>query len=151
MSSVSRDFVQASAAQLKELCERKLNELELVALLIGGIEIGKQVLVMGLGIEHSGKNHVLGLRQGATENTTVVKSLLEDLVARGVEARQAVSVRDRRGEGLAGGDRDGVRRTRRSATMSNPQEPECEGSFAGELPEGLPPADPQRQRDDQFR
>jgi putative transposase len=84
-SSVSREFVQASAAQLKELCERKLDELELVALLIDGIEIGKQVLVVALGIETSGQKHVLGLWQGATENTTVVKSLLEDLVARGLK------------------------------------------------------------------
>jgi transposase-like protein len=84
-SSVSREFVQASAAQLQELSERKLDELELVALLIDGIEIGKQVLVVALGIEKSGKKNVLGLWQGATENTTVVKSLLEDLVARGLK------------------------------------------------------------------
>ena len=84
-SSVSREFVEASAAQLQELCERKLGELDLVALLIDGIEIGKQVLVVALGIESSGKKHVLGLWQGATENTTVVKSLLEDLVARGLK------------------------------------------------------------------
>ena len=84
-SSVSREFVAASAAQLKELCERKLGELDLVALLIDGIEIGKQVLVVALGIESSGKKHVLGLWQGATENTTVVKSLLEDLVVRGLK------------------------------------------------------------------
>ncbi len=83
-SSVSREFVQASAAQLQELCERPLGELDLVALLIDGIEIGNQVLVVALGIETSGKKHVLGLWQGATENTTVVKSLLEDLVARGL-------------------------------------------------------------------
>jgi putative transposase len=84
-SSVSREFVQASAAQLQELCERKLGELDLVALLIDGIEIGKQVLVVALGIASSGQKHVLGLWQGATENTTVVKSLLEDLVARGLQ------------------------------------------------------------------
>ena len=83
-SSVSREFVQASAAQLQELCERKLGELDVVALLIDGIEIGKQVLVVALGIETSGEKHVLGLWQGATENTTVVKLLLEDLVARGL-------------------------------------------------------------------
>lgn len=84
-SSVSREFVQASAAQLQELCERKLGELELVALLVDGIEIGKQVLVVALGIASNGEKHVLGLWQGATENTTVVKSLLEDLVARGLK------------------------------------------------------------------
>jgi putative transposase len=84
-SSVSREFVQASAAQLQELCERKLGELDLVAILIDGIHLGKQVLVVALGIEITGRKHVLGLWQGATENTTVVKELLEDLVARGLD------------------------------------------------------------------
>jgi transposase-like protein len=83
-SSVSREFVAASAAQLQELCEKKLEGLDLVAILIDGIHLGKQVLVVALGIEISGRKHVLGLWQGATENTTVVKELLEDLVARGL-------------------------------------------------------------------
>ena len=87
-SSVSRQFVAASAAQLKKLCERKLDELELVAILIDGIHLGKQVLVVALGIESSGKKQVLGLWQGATENTAVVKDLLEDLVARGLSAER---------------------------------------------------------------
>ena len=83
-SSVSRQFVQASAAQLKKLYERRLEKLDLVAILIDGIHLGKQVLVVALGIETSGKKQVLGVWQGATENTTVVKELLEDLVARGL-------------------------------------------------------------------
>jgi transposase-like protein len=83
-SSVSRQFVQASAAQLKKLYEKRLEELDLVAILIDGIHLGQQVLVVALGIESSGKKQVLGLWQGATENTTVVKELLEDLVARGL-------------------------------------------------------------------
>ncbi len=87
-SSVSREFVQASAAQLKKLCERKLNGLDLVAILIDGIHLGKQVLVVALGIESSGGKHVLGLWQGATENTAVVKDLLEDLVARGLSTER---------------------------------------------------------------
>ena len=87
-SSVSREFVQASAAQLKELCEKKLSDLDLAAILIDGIHLGKQVLVVALGIEISGEKHVLGLWQGATENTTVVKELLEDVVARGLNAER---------------------------------------------------------------
>jgi putative transposase len=87
-SSVSREFVQASAAQLQELCEKKLSDLDLAAILIDGIHLGKQVLVVALGIEISGEKHVLGLWQGATENTTVVKELLEDVVARGLNAER---------------------------------------------------------------
>ncbi|MGH3575551.1 MAG: IS256 family transposase, partial [Pseudonocardiaceae bacterium] len=87
-SSISREFVAASAAQLKELCEKKLDGLDLVAILIDGIHLGKQVLVVALGLENTGKKHVLGLWQGATENTTVVKALLEDLVARGLSTER---------------------------------------------------------------
>ena len=87
-SSVSREFVAASAAQLKKLCEKKLEGLDLVAILIDGIHLGKQVLVVALGIETTGKKHVLGLWQGLTENTAVVKDLLEDLVARGLIAER---------------------------------------------------------------
>ena len=87
-SSVSREFVQASAAQLKKLCEKNLAELDLVAVLIDGIHFGKQVLVVALGIDRGGKKHVLGLWQGATENTVVVKDLLEDLVTRGLAPEQ---------------------------------------------------------------
>ena len=87
-SSVSRQFVAASAAQLKKLCEKELAGLDLVAVLIDGIHLGKQVLVVALGIEMNGKKHVLGLWQGATENTAVVKDLLEDLVTRGLSAER---------------------------------------------------------------
>ena len=106
-SSVSREFVQASAAQLQELCEKQLGDLDLVAILIDGIHLGKQVLVVALGIEISGEKHVLGLWQGATENTTVVKELLEDLVARRSGSRAALLVRDRRRQSVARGDRAG--------------------------------------------
>lgn len=87
-SSVSREFVAASAAQLKDLCEKKLAGLDLVAILIDGIHLGQQVLVVALGIEIGGEKQVLGLWQGATENTTVVKELLEDLVARGLDTQR---------------------------------------------------------------
>ena len=43
-----------------------------------GIHFGGRVLVVALGIAESGEKHVLGVWQGATENTTVVKGLLED-------------------------------------------------------------------------
>ena len=79
-SSVSRHFVRATAEQLRQLCERRLETLELVALLIDGIEIAGQTLVVALGVNREGKKHVLGLWQGATENTAVVKALLEDLM-----------------------------------------------------------------------
>ena len=102
-SSVSREFVQASAAQLQELCEKQLGELDLVAILIDGIHLGKQVLVVALGIEISGEKHVLGLWQGATENTTVVKELLGRPGGAWSGSRAALLVRDRRRKALRAG------------------------------------------------
>ena len=44
-SSVSRQFVAASSNQLRELCERPLEDLNLVALMIDGIHFGGQLWV----------------------------------------------------------------------------------------------------------
>jgi len=87
-SSVSRQFVAASSNQLRSLCERRLEDLKLVVLMIDGIHFGGQVLVVALGIAESGGKHVLGVWQGATENTTVVTGLLEDLVDRGLDRQR---------------------------------------------------------------
>jgi transposase-like protein len=87
-SSVSRHFVRATAEQLRQLCERRLENLSLVALLIDGIEFAGQVLVVAVGVDESGEKHVLGLWQGATENATVAKALLEDLVERGLDLQR---------------------------------------------------------------
>lgn len=84
-SSVSRHFVQATSAQLRRLCERRLEDLRLVAMFIDGIEFAEQTLVVAVGAEENGKKWVLGLWQGATENATVCKALLEDLVERGLQ------------------------------------------------------------------
>ena len=83
-SSVSRHWKAASLAELRRLMERPLGELDLVAILIDGIEFHGFVLVVALGIDSGGRKHVLGLWPGATENTEVAKSLLADLVRRGL-------------------------------------------------------------------
>lgn len=83
-SSVSRHFVRATANRLRELCERRLETLNLVALLIDGIAFAGQTLIVALGVEENGSKHVLGWWPGATENATLCTALLEDLVARGL-------------------------------------------------------------------
>jgi transposase-like protein len=83
-SSVSRHWKAVSAARLAEFVERRLDDLDLVALVIDGIEFGGKLLVVALGVDSTGKKQVLGLWQGATEQSEVCKSLLEDLVSRGL-------------------------------------------------------------------
>ena len=58
-SSVSRERAGQCSA-LQEPCEKHLGDLDPVAILIDGIHLGKQVLVVALGIEISGEKHVRG-------------------------------------------------------------------------------------------
>ena len=83
-ATVSRRMMQATAKKVKELLERSLAELELVVLMIDGLKVAEQTVVIALGIDTEGVKHVLGLWQGSTENARLAKSLLEDLVRRGV-------------------------------------------------------------------
>src|SRR5208337_2247439 len=83
-SSVSRHFVKATAEQMREFLERDLSGLDLVAIFIDGIEFKGHLLVVALGLARNGKKQVLGLWQGATENSTVCMSLLEDMARRGL-------------------------------------------------------------------
>lgn len=85
-SSVSRHFKMTTAAELKELLERPVPP-DLLAVLIDAKYFPKQCIVVALGIDKEGRKHVLGLWEGATENASVVKGLLEDLVARGLETQ----------------------------------------------------------------
>src|SRR5579864_4863195 len=49
---------------------------------------GDHVMIGAVGVDAEGHKHVLAIREGATENATVTKELLEDLVARGVNPDQ---------------------------------------------------------------
>jgi transposase-like protein len=47
------------------------------------------VILVALGIDAPGNKHGLGLRVGSTESTRVVRSLLSDLIERGLDADRA--------------------------------------------------------------
>src|SRR5882724_10485926 len=84
-SAVSEHFIEASCAKLKQLMERRLDKKRLCALLIDATPFEGQQMVAALGIGQDGRKTILGLRQGATENATVVGELLGDLVSRGLD------------------------------------------------------------------
>jgi transposase-like protein len=87
-SAVSEHFIEASRRKLKELMERRLDKLSLCALLIDATPFAGQQMVVALGITQDGRKMILGLRQGATENATVVGELLGDLMDRGLDFTQ---------------------------------------------------------------
>jgi putative transposase len=84
-SSISRHFIQATAVQMQELLERSLSDLNICVIFIDGIEFKGEHLIVALGIDVTGKKHVMGLWQGATENATICGNLLEDMQRRGLD------------------------------------------------------------------
>lgn len=88
-SAASRRFVALSEQQWLRWLSGPLNELDLPVVMIDGIHFGERVILVALGIDVYSNKHVLGLREGSTENTRVVRSLLSDLVERGLDADRA--------------------------------------------------------------
>jgi transposase-like protein len=84
-SAISEHFIEASREKLKALMERRLEKMRLCALLIDATPFAGQQMVAALGISQDGRKTILGLRQGATENATVVGELLSDLMNRGLD------------------------------------------------------------------
>ena len=84
-SAVSEHFIEASRAKLKEVMERRLDKIQFCALMIDATPFAGQQLLAVLGITVDGKKMILGIRQGATENATVVGELLGDLLNRGLD------------------------------------------------------------------
>ena len=89
-SSVSRDFVAKTTEQLVGLMSRRLDDIRLAALMLDGIELKGRCCVVALGISTDGVKIPLGLWDGSTENSTVAKELLSNLVARGLDLHQGV-------------------------------------------------------------
>lgn len=89
-SSVSRRFVTAMEKALAELMARSLHELEVVVLMVDGIEVAGQCCVAALVICADGTKIPVGLWLGDTENKTVVTALLADLVERGLDCSQGI-------------------------------------------------------------
>jgi putative transposase len=84
-SAISEHFIEASRVKLKEMMERRLDKTRLCALLIDATPFAGQQMVAALGISQDGRKTILGIRQGATENATVVGELLGDLMNRGLD------------------------------------------------------------------
>lgn len=89
-SSVSRQFIEATAETLKEFCERRLDDLDIVAIFIDGKYLAKQQMIIALGITMQGNKVALGFVQSTTENSRVIVQFLQSLIDRGLRYEQGL-------------------------------------------------------------
>jgi len=87
-SNVSREFIETSEQTLQALCERRFDDHDIVVVYIDGLQYGQIHVIAALGVDTQGYKHVLGVREGASENAQVVKDLLADLVERGLSPQR---------------------------------------------------------------
>lgn len=91
-SSVSRAFVEASAAKLREFQERDLSKDRYVAVFLDGKSFADTTLVIALGVTQSGEKRFLGFVETDTENEKVLTPFLRSLLDRGLEIAGGVLV-----------------------------------------------------------
>jgi putative transposase len=89
-SSVSEMFVERTTTALEELMSRRLDDVRLAVMMLDGLEIAERTHVVALGITTDGVKIPLGLWEGSTENATLARTLLADLVDRGLDPEQAI-------------------------------------------------------------
>jgi transposase-like protein len=91
-SAVTRRFINATERALDDMMHTDLTGLDLVAVMIDGVHFAEHLCVVALGIGIDGTKHPLGVVEGSTENSTVVKSLLCDLRDRGLDVTRPILV-----------------------------------------------------------
>jgi putative transposase len=89
-STVSEMFIEKTRTALEELMARRLDDVRLAVMMLDGLEIADRVHVVALGVTTEGVKVPLGLWEGSTENATLARSLLSDLVDRGLDPGQAI-------------------------------------------------------------
>lgn len=88
-SSVSRRFVARTTAQVEKFLSRPLTGLDFPVVMIDGIGMGEHLMLTALGIDASGKKHVLGVTEGSSESEEVARGLLRNLIDRGLSVERA--------------------------------------------------------------
>lgn len=91
-SAVSRRFITATRTALADLLARDLTPLDIKVLMVDGEHLAEHLAVVALAITADGTKVPVGLWEGSTENATVVRALLADLVARGLDATDGLLV-----------------------------------------------------------
>lgn len=83
-SAISRKAIDASVEQLQELQERRWENVEILVIYIDAQRFAEHHIISAVGADREGKNHILGIDLGPTENTASVLRLLTDLRDQGL-------------------------------------------------------------------
>jgi transposase-like protein len=83
-SNVSRALIERTTDKLAEFLDRKLDDLELAAMFIDGIEVARHTVIIALGVTADGTKVPLGVWCGSTENHVVACALMQNLIERGL-------------------------------------------------------------------
>jgi transposase-like protein len=89
-SAVSRRFVARTQTALAELLAADLSGVNPVAILVDGVSFAEHLCVVGLVIDAEGRKRPVSLREGSTENATLVGDLLVDLRERGLDVTRPI-------------------------------------------------------------
>lgn len=82
-SEAGRRFIEGMENEMSTFLTRKLEE-DYVAIMIDGLEVYKWTVIAALGITSTGDKRILGLMDGGTENSAICKTLLNNLIERGM-------------------------------------------------------------------
>ena len=88
-SNASRALIETTAEKLAEFVSCKLDDVDLVAMFIDGIEFAGRTAIIALGVTIDGTKLPLGLWAGSTKRTVVVTELLSNLVHRGLRVERS--------------------------------------------------------------
>ena len=102
-SAASRHVVERTSKRVEEFVSRRLEDLDVVVLVLDGLTVAEQSVVVALGIAADGSKHPLGLWQGSTENSRICTESLAGPALSWASHRGKALVPHRRGQGVAQG------------------------------------------------
>jgi putative transposase len=83
-STVSRKTIAATKPTVDQFLKKRLDDINPVVMLIDGVNVGGRQALACIGIDNSGRKHVIGVRLGTTENQILCRDLLRDMIDRGL-------------------------------------------------------------------
>lgn len=89
-SAASRALIDRTTDKLAEFMSRRLDEVEIIAMFLDGIEVAGKATILALGVTIDGTKVPLGLALGSTENAPVATDLLQNLLSRGLRIQAPI-------------------------------------------------------------